>query len=325
MMCAVLAAGLAPYGVQAATPQLEQPPKQAVRPKAPAPAPMAAKTPDRPMKRLLLNASSWSLQFQNTSVDALAATHYDILVLDADIQATPADIERLKRKPTGQRRIVLSYLSVGESVTYRPYWKRCCEGRGTPAWQYTKNDRWNSFRVRFWHPEWKDIVYAGPQSELGRIIDRGFDGVFLDRVDVYPEVPAPGIDTAKEMAHFVSALREAAAQRQPDFLIIGQNAENLLADPTYLNAIDAISKEDLFYGVPGEGKRNTTEMIRFSTRALQKAAEAGKGIFVIEYLQNPAVVDPTRNAIMELGFVPVFLPRDLHKLQIEDLADSHGD
>lgn len=275
------------------------------------------------LRRLLLNASSWTYQLQDTHQIDLSKTAYDVIVVDAFFGGGRKQVADLQQKPLGGRRIVLSYLSIGEAETYRYYWSGCCKGRQKPSWLLTENARWKgNFRVRFWHPQWKSIIYEAADSYLARIVRAGFDGVYLDRIDVHSEVATPGVNTRREMIEFVRALSARARALKPDFLVIAQNAEELLDSDRYLAAIDGIAKEDLLYGVDGEGRRNNTGMIRESSSLLKRANEAGKQIMVVEYLKDPAAIARARTEIQELGFVPYFAPRELQRLQIENLEDD---
>ncbi|MGE0699767.1 MAG: MJ1477/TM1410 family putative glycoside hydrolase [Hyphomicrobiaceae bacterium] len=273
-------------------------------------------------RRALLDASSWTYQLQDAKRADLGRTAYDVVIVDAFF-GTQADVEALKRKPLGGRRLVISYLSIGEAEIYRYYWARCCKGRQRPDWVLSENKRWKgNYRVRFWHPEWRAIVYEDADSYLKRIVDLGFDGVYLDRIDVHAEVSAPGIDAKAEMIGFVKALAAKAKELKPGFLVIAQNAEELLEDASYVGAIDGIAKEDLLFGVGGEGRRNEASMVSRSKALLARAREAGKQVMVVEYLQDPRTIAETRTEIQELGFVPYFAPRGLERLQVESLEDE---
>jgi len=279
-----------------------------------------AREADANMRRLFLEASSWTYQLQDTQQVNLSRTAYDIVVIDAFFGGGKKQVAELRQKPLGGRRIVLSYLSIGEAEVYRYYWEACCKGR-RPPWVLSENARWKgNYRVRFWNPQWKSIIYGAADSYLARIIAAGFDGVYLDRIDVHSEVKTAGVNTRRQMIDFVRAL--SAKATKPDFLVVAQNAEELLDDDSYLAAIDGIAKEDLLYGVDGEGKRNDAEMVRDSTAYLKRASEAGKQIMVVEYLKNSGVIAAARTEIQELGFVPYFAPRELERLQIENLEDE---
>lgn len=57
---------------------------------------------------------------------ALAATDYDVLIIDAaydDAPLTAAEVAGLRRKANGGRRLVIGYFAIGESEDYRDYWR----------------------------------------------------------------------------------------------------------------------------------------------------------------------------------------------------------
>ncbi len=117
-------------------------------------------------------------------VDTLAETNFDLLVIDAFFKGkplTPKDIERLKYKRNGGRRLVISYLSIGEAEDYRHYWKKKWSDN-PPEWLGEENPKWEgNYVVRYWHKEWHSII----EGYVARIVEAGFDGVFLDTVDTY--------------------------------------------------------------------------------------------------------------------------------------------
>ena len=117
-------------------------------------------------------------------LDALAAVNVDLLVVDAEAEdgrLTPDEIDRLRRKPNGARRLVLCYLSIGEAEAYRDYWDPEWESN-PPDWLLSENPNWpGNYLVRYWDTEWQAIVF----DQLDRIMEAGFDGVYLDLVDAY--------------------------------------------------------------------------------------------------------------------------------------------
>jgi cysteinyl-tRNA synthetase, unknown class len=118
---------------------------------------------------------------------SLSETNYDILVIDAFFKIgemlTNKDLKRLKRKAGGGSRLVISYLSIGEAEDYRYYWNQDYS-KSLPSWILEENPEWKgNYIVEYWNEEWQDIIAAGKGSYLNRIIDAGFDGVYLDIVD----------------------------------------------------------------------------------------------------------------------------------------------
>ena len=120
-------------------------------------------------------------------IDTLAATRQDMLIIDLYFGGAPLtkqQVKRLKTRADGKRRLVLAYMSVGEAETYRPYWKKEWK-HNPPAWLGTVNKDWGSYRVKYWDPKWKSILYGSSSSYLDMIIAASFDGVFLDTIDSY--------------------------------------------------------------------------------------------------------------------------------------------
>ncbi len=118
----------------------------------------------------------------------LQATDYDLLIIDLYIEdrfLTCQEVDSLKQKANGGRRLVFAYMSVGEAETYRKYWQPEWSKK-IPHWLDKPNEDWqNNYRVRFWRPEWKHILYGSPDAYLDEIMGAGFNGAFLDVVDVY--------------------------------------------------------------------------------------------------------------------------------------------
>lgn len=121
-------------------------------------------------------------------IDAMAATNYDLLIIDAyygDAVLSPVDVARLQRKPNGARRLVYAYLSIGEAGDYRTYWQPVWNKK-RPTWMADANEDWEGdYKVKYWDKEWKSILYGTEDSELDKILAAGFDGAFLDVVDAY--------------------------------------------------------------------------------------------------------------------------------------------
>jgi len=83
------------------------------------------------------------------------------------------------------RRLELSRLCIGEAEDYRPYWRQSWN-RHPPSWIESENPRWKGdFRVRYWDPAWHAILFGSPSSYVDRILEAGFDGVYLDTVDTF--------------------------------------------------------------------------------------------------------------------------------------------
>ena len=135
----------------------------------------------------LQDVHSWLYQLQRMNIDSIAASSYDLVVMDyssdgsADGEFTSSQIQQLK--DTGK--IVLSYMSIGEAEDYRYYWQSDWT-EGNPLWLGPTNQAWvGNYKVRYWMDGWKSIIMGSPDAYLDKIIAAGFDGIYLDIIDAY--------------------------------------------------------------------------------------------------------------------------------------------
>ncbi len=266
----------------------------------------------------LAGVGPWGCQFQNIEPTRIIQSDLDLIVIDTslgDRLATAKDIAAMKRHPAGKERIVIAYLSVGEAETYRSYWQPEWL-RNPPAWLAKENPRWEgNYVVQFWDRAWQDILYGSDGAMFDGIIAAGFDGVFLDRVDVAMEWEGDFPDAPRQMSRLVKDLARYARRRRPEFIVIGQNAEPLLALPDYLSAIDAVSKECLLYGLSRDGVANKPDDIAWSLKRLRRArAKRPLPVFAIEYLDQDDAIADARQRLTEWGFKPFIANRALDRL-----------
>ncbi len=89
---------------------------------------------------------------------ALKNTNYDLLLIEVsydNVFFTKEQIEGLKVKKNGGKRIVIAYLSIGEAEDYRFYWKKEWN-KNKPDWIVSENENWSgNYIVEYWNPEWK--------------------------------------------------------------------------------------------------------------------------------------------------------------------------
>jgi len=79
----------------------------------------------------------------------------------------------------------LAYISIGEAENYRYYWQSQWNN-DPPIWLDEENPDWHgNFKVRYWEPEWQNIIYGNNQSYLKKVLDAGFDGAYLDIIDAF--------------------------------------------------------------------------------------------------------------------------------------------
>ena len=119
-------------------------------------------------------------------ITAVLGTNYDVIIMDLyhnEIVYTANEINQLKIKNNTGSRLVIAYMSIGEAEDYRYYWNTNWE-TGDPIWLDKENSEWaGNYKVRYWEQSWKDIIFGNNDSYLKKIIDAGFDGVYLDIID----------------------------------------------------------------------------------------------------------------------------------------------
>jgi len=230
---------------------------------------------------------SWAIQLQGADIDELVDCSYDVVVIDysrdgsADGEYTHAEIERVR----GSGKTVLAYLSVGEAEDYRFYWKSKWDQR-PPGWLGPENPDWpGNYKVKYWQSGWWN---NGLQPYLDRILDAGFDGVFLDTVDSYwfwYEQGESVTTSANRMARLVERIGAYARDRAgPQFILCTNNGVGLLDDASsswksrYLAALDAVNAESLLYNIWSEEDR------AYRLAKLAEFAAAGKRVFNVEYI-----------------------------------------
>ena len=267
-------------------------------------------------ERPLAHITSWHYQLDQVSLETLVKRTEDMLVTDyaregGKIPLTRAEVTRLKTKPNGQRRTVISYLSIGEAEEFRFYWNDAWK-IDKPAWLERENCAWpKAWMVRYWDPGWREIIISGRDAYLKRIIDAGFDGVYLDRIDMWEHTTTLNPNAKAAMIDFVADLAATARQLRPGFIIIGQNAEDLLEDRRYRRIVDAVAKEELFFSKTGTGERNKDTDIAKVLAHLTQLRWQWKPAFPVEYLLKADDIAKVNAEARSYGLVPVFPTRAL--------------
>lgn len=153
--------------------------------------------------------SSWCYQPDAVDFKTSNKSGCDVLVIDADDATRAAysskSLASVRMNSDGTRRTVLAYLDIGEADAHRPYWRHAWQAN-PPAWIVRQNEAWRgSFKVRYWSPQWQDIIYGGPDSRLDSIVKSGFDGVYLDNVDAYADLLPENPEARSQMVAFVAS------------------------------------------------------------------------------------------------------------------------
>ena len=293
------------------------------------------------------------------AVEALAESSYDLLVVEPTRTDWSSDdryfdtsgmVETLKDSTAGDgehRKLVLAYLDIGEAEDWRWYWdwsQEWEEGEPRPEdWPefiLTHDpDGWEgNYPVAYWDQEWKDIMIYGVgddesgerdyESAMDEILRDGFDGVYMDWVEGYENIEVAleamrqDLDPADEMVEFIKEIGEYARERNPDFLVVQQNASSLGSErPESLRYIDAIAQEAIWFDgeafdewdepdaadIPVE-----PELTREYLANLDIYLEAGLPVLDCEYAVSEAY--DAYHQSWDMGFIPYRTRRSLSRL-----------
>lgn len=112
------------------------------------------------VKNFLYLIDSEYYESKESYISTLEKTDYDLLIIDLFCEEgmlSKSDVERLKKKSNGNSSFVME----------------------------ENPDREGNYKVEYWNPEWKKVIYGKKTSYLDKIIASGFDGVYLDIIDAF--------------------------------------------------------------------------------------------------------------------------------------------
>lgn len=247
----------------------------------------------------LLAVKTWGIQltgYGSTRLTAVPASRFDLVVVDpTDDDAVPWT--KAEVAEAAQGKLLIAYLSMGAAESYRPYWQPGWRV-GNPAWLLSEDPDWpGNYDVAYWNTDWQRIALA----QLDRAIDAGFHGTYMDLIDAYQRNPNRASARA-DMVAWVCRIAAHARARDPEFLIIPQNAADLLTDPRYAACVDATGQEETFvYATdrPTEPERERTQLADY-----QLWKKAGKPVLTLDYANKPALVSGIYQKARQAGLVP---------------------
>ncbi|NWJ47967.1 MAG: endo alpha-1,4 polygalactosaminidase [Chloroflexi bacterium] len=276
---------------------------------------------------------SFAYQLQNIELNQLERSNYDLLILDyskdgsEETRFTASEINALKTRPGKSPRLVLAYLSIGEAEDYRWYWNNAWDSAKTgipstaaPSWLGTSNPDWQgNYKVKYWEPGWQTLLFGTPNSYMDKIIEAGFDGVYLDIIDAY-EYWGPDGESGlnrrsaeQEMVNLVEAIAQYGRREKPEFGIFPQNGEALGRYPDYVQTVTGIGREDTWYD---GNKANASSEIKGTLADLDLFKQAGKLVLATDYITSRPLIDDFYTKAQAKGFLAYATTRDLDQLTI---------
>ncbi len=116
------------------------------------------------------------------------------------------------------------------------------------------------------------------------------------------------------MIDFVTELSAYAKSKNPNFLIVPQNAPELGEDPAYLNVVDGIGMESVYYGYEFKNVATDPAITIELETALFRFTTAGKFVLTTDYAVSTKRVQDAYKRSRDNRFLPTVTEVDLDSL-----------
>ena len=197
-----------------------------------------------------------------------------IIVIEPD-DYSESQIKYLKKK--GYK--VLAYLSVGTIEKERPWFKKYSK------YKLKRLDDWpNEYYIDVRKEEWQKFII----SRAIELKNRGFDGWWLDNIDVYSEYKSKSM--YREIASLLAMIKACKG-----YVMINGGSE-WVDDAIYKGAalklyIDGYTQEEVFTRITdysGKGKfgKQKSDDSKYYRRLLKKVIKRKVGGFLLEYTRD---------------------------------------
>ncbi len=238
--------------------------------------------------------TSWAYWLQGPSIAALAESPYDLIVMDYSADGTDKrkflakDISVLHKFD----KTVLSYFSIGEAEEYRFYWQKKWKDN-PPNFLGPENPDWTgNYKVKYWREDWWE---TGLRPYLDRILEAGFDGVYLDIIDGYWFWHEQGVDvnsTADDMVKLIKRIADyCRAKAGKDFIVCPQNGLGIINDCSpvyrdlYLKTVNMVGLESLLANIHSKDDQN------YRLKLAKEIADSTITILDVEYIDEQEYPD----------------------------------
>ncbi|HEX4052835.1 MAG TPA: endo alpha-1,4 polygalactosaminidase [Tepidisphaeraceae bacterium] len=295
---------------------------------------------DEPAESPLKSVKNFMVQLDDLddagAVDRLAKSGYDMLVVEPTFNIkgngkfdAAAMVKSLHDGKPG--RIVLAYLNIGEAESNRTYWREdwhvasAGESAHPNFLLGADPDDAASFQVLYWRSGWRKLL-TNDKGVVGKIMDAGFDGVYLDGIDAYDDEKVDDaaahekskVNPDKAMLDLISAVRKRVREDKPDAVVVAQDAPFFIDDaPRFPAVVDGVAFEDTWFSgkddadwdSPDAGDIPNKDSEDDSTAGLireyQKYRHAGLPVFTIDFCVNPENAAKVYRDSAAAGFIPL--------------------
>lgn len=258
-----------------------------------------------------MHGAVYQLQnYRDGRLDELAG--FEVAIIDlardaGDDYFTAEEIGTLEDSGT----TVLAYFEIGSLESFRPDFSAF--RADNPDLFLNEWPTWpGEYFVKYWDERWWDQIV---RPRVDRALAAGFDGVYMDTPLAYEEIAlelVPGESRqslGRKMVDLISRISAYGKDQRSEFLIFPQNSPELRRYRGYVEAIDGIGMEELFFLATDKPCNEPwcAENLK-NTRALR---DAGKMVIAIDYASKPANIAEACRRYKEEDFVGYVTVLDL--------------
>lgn len=254
-----------------------------------------------PMALPARKPTKWLCVYFHVPVEKLLATKAELLVLDPDAYSAD-EISALRH----HEKTVLAYISVGEAEAYRSFYAKVASSGlvldENPDWQA-------NFAVKFWAKPWQEIL----QNYTSEILNKGFNGLFMDVVDAWQLFPEELQQARRqEMEQLVAELCRHARSIRSNAVVFVQNCHQLFENPELMGLLNGINQESLYASWATAEVDKTWQKEKIA--ALENLRRQGKIVTLLEYTRDRLKMARIRMKAAMHGFIPYFSVKELDRV-----------
>lgn len=190
---------------------------------------------------------------------------------------------------------VYSYLNVGSIEEYRPYYDKFSEYT-LDVYENWEDEKWVDVTV----PEWQDFIVNELAAELK---DKGFDGLFIDNVDVYYMYPS------EESFEAITSILKALKAMGFYICINGGDvyvSECIEKFDRVDDIFDAVNQETVFTKIIWDEEDTFEEQDReereYFQEYLKNVHEHGVDVYLLEYSKDKELAAKIKDYCREMGY-----------------------
>ncbi|MCY1078263.1 endo alpha-1,4 polygalactosaminidase [Archangium lansingense] len=250
-------------------------------------------------------------QYSNDRLDQIAASKFNLAIIELSRDGSNGYFrsdELTTVKATGKQ--VLAYFEIGAIEEYRPEWSQVPADMKLGAVDGWPDEQY----VKYWDERWWPIV----QGRIDQALAAGFNGCYLDMVVTYEEIAANAAgtnrdDLARKMVALISRISQYAKSKNPSFRVMPQNAPELIDYAGYLDAIDGLGMEDMYWS---DDVACSADWCAENRTNAARVRAAGKLVLSVDYAVQSAHIADAYTRSRAAGFVPYVSVRALNKMTV---------